>query len=121
MGSLTDDQKQACLRAAEYISQHGHAKGEYFADDKTIPESHILMNDDRNPPACMLGAIAKVTGTSSEDVRLEYSGVLGEMLGPIRSDLTGTLFKVRPVQRFNDLPETSAEDVILKLKEFGTS
>ena len=68
----------------------------------------------------MLGAIAKVTGVDTETVRQEYSALLGEILGPIRGELDG-LIKVRPIQRFNDLPETSAEDVILKLKEFGTS
>lgn len=114
MDRLTREQKQACRDAAEYIAEHGHCKGSYYywAD---ISFDTIAKNPQYNPPACALGAIAKVTGQNVDDVRREYSEPLGRMVGD-KASYCGSGFGI---QVFNDREETSAEDVILALKRFG--
>lgn len=90
--------REACIKAAEYISQHGWHQGELFAEG------------EGNAPACALGALHAVTNWESSVV-FEASDLLAAHVG------------VPPMYvalHWNDQPERTAEDVILALKRVGS-
>jgi hypothetical protein len=117
---LTEEQKKACRDAAEYISQHGHTKEQFYDLDQPpldgVTEEGVV-GADYTPPACALGALGAVTG--------EFHGLVSRWSRvphpPV--DLRKGLLDVGgvPIQEWNDDPATTAEDVVLKLKEFGNS
>lgn len=57
--TLTEKQKQACRDAAEYISEHGHCKENYFDDGGQHSFAALVTNERLTPPACALGANRK--------------------------------------------------------------
>jgi hypothetical protein len=111
--SFTEGEKQVFRDAAEYIAENGHTKGVYFGGET---RSQAVVKDDLNPPACLLGAIAKVTGEHPEQVRMAYADRLARQIG-VTSEGGFRL----GIQHWNDAPDITAEDVILKLKEWGNS
>ncbi|MFD8117045.1 DUF6197 family protein [Streptomyces microflavus] len=103
-----------CFRkAAEYISEHGHYKGDYFKPEWSGLKPSLISIDDSplrppaldddglTPPACAMGALHKVD--SSGWASFAAITALSNRLGC-------------GVSSWNDDPATTAEDVILELK-----
>jgi hypothetical protein len=104
------------MRAAEDIAQHGHAKETFF--ESTAERKWMTA------PACAVGAIARVTGHASKGngiVREEIFNheAVKKLAAMIRSkskDLAGAEDYVA-VTGYNDDDRTTAEDMILMMKE----
>ena len=89
---------RAVLRdAAEYIAEHGHAKGRFGG-----------VNDE---PACAIGALVGAAG--SRNAARAAMDIVSRSLGATRS------YAPAYITAWNDDPATSAEDVILTLKRLG--
>lgn len=102
--------------AAEYISEHGHTKGDYFEGNASLLVGGGMFARTRGAlpsaavqgrAACALGAIW-ATADTVETAR-EADTRFHVFLSPSK---TWT-----PVGAWNDEPERTAEDVILALKE----
>lgn len=96
---------EAFYGGAEYMSEHGMHKGDYFSS-RSGPQG---MNEAarRGESACMLGSVLAYIELKGETVAFaRVAGIGGRVLGTA-------------VPTFNDNPSTAQEDAILKLKEIG--
>ncbi|MGW6255449.1 DUF6197 family protein [Streptomyces sp. NPDC055085] len=96
---LSEADKAICRGAAQHIAEKGWHQGGYFADGDGASWER---------PACMLGAIAVV-----DDVVWGF----GRWQNILRPHLPDGFTQAH---EWNDHPSTTAEDVILFLKELGS-
>jgi hypothetical protein len=103
--------------AAGDIAQHGHAKETFYQSTGTQTWEVA--------PACALGAIARVSGCAREGNGIVTDAVFSteavrRLAGTIRGKLGGsyaTADDYLTITGFNDDDSTTAEDVILMMKE----
>lgn len=99
---------KAILRdAARYLSENGHIKGRAFEGSEEGGSDFI------GQPACALGAIAACDPEMNGRIG-DRTSIWRRMLRPYVPHPSGEMAE------WNDLDETTAEDVILKLKELGS-
>jgi len=108
--------EEILAKAAEDIAIHGHAKEKFY--------SSTSYEGWQTAPACALGAIARVTGYASKSqgiVREEIfeSEAAKKLAATIRGKVDG--FSVaddyQTITGYNDHKDTTAEDMILAMKE----
>jgi hypothetical protein len=91
-----EDAARVAEEAARLITERGHHKDEY---------------QDADGALCLVGAIAKAANCDPE-YALYYSDNMNIVIGWLRAHL-GTMM----ITTWNDLDETTGEDVILVLKK----
>lgn len=110
------ESRELLIGAAEYISENGHTKDTYFGS-RAPGDGYLDFEEavDRKLPACARGAInaARILkGKASVASIFAAEHLLSESILPGPGLIN--------IARWNDNPETSAEDVILALKKAGT-
>lgn len=115
------DAKQVLRDAAEYLAEHG------WTQDKMYDYSHA--HNPQHPSACAMGAIEQVSDESSL-ARAEAQGRMANYLKAkglivdqesyihfVNGSPLGEGIMKHPLAWWNDMPTTTAEDVILALKD----
>lgn len=109
--------EETLAKAADDLATHGHAKETFY--DSTSRQDWVTA------PACALGAIARVTGHASKSqgiVREEIftSEAVKKLAATIRRGLPELFAEAddyATVTGYNDHKDTTAEDMILTMKE----
>jgi hypothetical protein len=100
------DEREALRAASEYIAKNGHHKGSLYSYEG---------RSDQEPAACALGAIRQVTAVCGYYTGDEYYSAVRRLtlhlMGAGHCGVGGEI-----IPKWNDAPETTAEEVILTLK-----
>ncbi|MFF8831346.1 hypothetical protein [Streptomyces sp. NPDC015131] len=106
---------------AEYIAEHGHVKGKYFADDVLSPYG--------TPAACAMGAMAAANRNGNwetlenakeklaKQIKLDFPDFI-KGSHTLAQERVGVLIDPHAVIAvWNDDPDRTAEEVILTMKK----
>lgn len=104
--------EETLLAAANDMAEHGMCKGTFFAG----PFSSGQSTAERQGAACAMGSIARVSN-SLEDIA--HNAATRKLAATIVNRIPSTpgLISYDVVSNYNDNPSTSAEDMILMMKE----
>lgn len=98
--NITPEARDDLLKAAEYLSEHNWTKGNFVERDK-----------DGNESVCVLGAFTRAVGNSYCQGTVALHRHLVDV-GLIPDEMYSPAV-------WNDRPDVTKEDVILKLKELA--
>lgn len=109
--------EEVLIKAADDIAQHGHAKEVFF--DSAVKASWA------GAPACAYGAMARVGNWVQENGTVTdlYEGTFAEAARRLASVIRGKVDALsigddyQVITLYNDHKDTTAEDVILMMKE----
>lgn len=118
MNDIDSQAREACTKAAEYISTNGWYQNALYGP--TLPGKE-------RASACAVGAI--IASVPITEDRLEAVEVQGRAVEMVANEVTSYDYDPQDLTLpagyrvgclFNDLPTTTAEDVILTLKKLGS-